>query len=421
MVSTVATENKPLFGVDYKYVLFHPITAYIVGFLAFHLIPPFFSDGGHNWFIIFLDLAGVLFFSVGVVNGVMFKRMSLGATFKIKAMREEFTLLLLAFAVILYPFRIYRVFQEGIYALLHSYSWKYLSKFTTMYELLQAPYILLLWCGVFIVRKRYIFVLLFFEFLLQVASLSKTGVLFFAIYGIAAYAFLNALTMRRIRQFAIIIGVLLLVSIITGQYIHDVRSYAFTRNFDTAGEVEFKVSLTDSLKRFVDRMNTHGNYRFVAGNEEYLAEKDFKALKSIAPKLLGFDREYEVNPITLSYEAGIAVGLIAPSVFKTATEFPRSIFLYSFGGLSAVVLFSILSGAVFGFLFDIFYKSNNLMFIIFFFLLSLGFLVKATGQFVATTVFQLLFGLITFSIPIILFFVMRFFVRWMRGVAAFAF
>lgn len=386
-----------------SYTLFHPITAYIFGYLAYHLVPPFFSDQGHNWFIIFLDFITILCFGIGVVDGIIFKRIFGGKFFKAKAYREDFNLLLLIFVCLVYSLRIYHYHLVGIYAFLHPYASK-CTIFTTMKGILVEPFILLLWYGVVVLKKRCCYYLLFLEFLLILPIMSRSSIFTFFLYGMVVYIFFKGLSRKKLKQFAIISIILISFVALTGQAIHAARSLVYVHRLDSLSDVKFDISMNKAKKFLINRMNIHKNYRLIKGYEDYIANLDLESLKSILPKLLGFEKQYKVRPTSVNYTIGRKIGFHGT---KTATAFPRSIILFHMGGILVVALFAVIFGAVFGLLFDIFYLDGNLMFPVFYFPLAWGFLMGGSGGLIGATAFQLLFVLSTYFVPLAIFYILK--------------
>lgn len=401
---TYRKKRKGFFGSPK--ILFHPVTAYLIGFLAYHLFPPFFSEQGHNWFIILLDLFAIVFFAVGVANGRILKRIFFGLSFKIKAGPEDFKLMLLIWFCLLFSLRVFHYYEAGIYSLLHPYSTQ-CHIYTTMKGQLTSPFIILLWYGVVVLKKKYCYLLLFLEFLISFPILSRSFIFMFFLYGIAVYAFVNGLSRKKLKQFTMILLVLFMSLGIIGGCIHAVRSYVYIGELDKIASIQFSdhIGIKKGARFLSRRMNIHGNYKLIEGYEEYIADLDIEGLKSILPKLLGFEKEYKVRPTSAAGIAGRRIGFIKG---KTATELPRNIILFhTHGGILTIAMFYLIFGALFGLLFEVLYSAKNMLFPIIYFVLLMGHLAGGTGSLIGATAFQVLFSLITFSIPLSIFYTLK--------------
>lgn len=400
-----------------SYILFHPITAYIFGYLIYNFIPPFFSVQGHNWFIILLDFIAILWFGIGVTDGIIFKRVFGGKSFKIKACREDFNLLLLIFLCLIYSLRIYHYNLSGIYSLMHPYA-SACTTFTTMKGILVTPFILLLWYGVIILKKRCCYYLLFIEFLLIFPGMSRLAILAFFLYGMVVYIFFKGLSRKKLKQFTIISLILICFVGLVGQILQGFRSYTYVQRLDLISDVKFNISISGAKEFLINRVNIHKNYKLIEGYEDYMANLDLEGLKSMLPKLLGYEKQYKVRPTSVSNIAGQEIGF---TISKTATEFPRSIILFHMGGggvggVFVVALFAVFFGALFGLLFDIFYSEKNLMFPIFCFPLLFAYLMGGTGRLISETAFQLMLMIFTYFIPITIFYTLKIVRNAMHGI-----
>ena len=387
-------------------ILFHPITAYLIGFLAYHLIPPFFSEDGHNWFIILLDLFAIVFFAIGVADGRIFKKICSGSSFKIRAGPEDFKLMLFVWFCLLWSFRAFHWYEAGIYSVLHPYSTQ-CHIYTTMKGELAAPFAMLLWYGAISLKKRYCYLLLFLEFLIRLPMMSRSFIFFFFLYGMIVYIFNSGLSRRNVIRFGVALLLLFACVGILSGYISAIRGPVLVeKRYDKIANVKFSdnISITKAARFIARRMNTHGGYKLIEGHERYVANQDLESLKSILPKLLGFEKEYRVSPTGVSNDVGRQIGF---SNTHSAFVFPRTIILFHMGGFFAIAVFYLLFGALFGVLFNLFYSPKNMLFPMVYLILMLAYLAGGTGSLVGATAFQLLFKFATLFIPLSIFFTLK--------------
>ena len=388
--------------------LFHPVTAFLIGFLAYHLIPPFFSEDGHNWFVILLDIFAIVFFAIGVGTARIFKTAVFGSSFKIRVGPEDFKLMLFVWFCYLFSLRAFHYYEAGIYSLLHPYSTQ-CHTYTTMKGQLTDPFNFLLWYGAIALKKRYCFLLLFIEFLIGLPIMSRAFIFYFVVHGMIVYVYINGLSKRMLKRFSISLILLFVTVGLFGGLIHAARSYVYIGQLDKVWDRNIYMGKTVSLgnaARFLgQRMNIHGNYKkFIEGHEDYVANRDLESLKSILPKLLGFEKEYKVGP-GISMDIGTALGFAKT---HSAFEWPRPIILYHLpGGILAIGIFYMIFGAIFGSLFYILYSSRNLLFPMIYVSMALMWLYGGSASHIGITAFQLLFKFVTLFFPFGIFFCLK--------------
>jgi hypothetical protein len=233
--------------------------------------------------------------------------------------------------------------------------------------------------------------------------MSRSAIFTFFLCGMVVYVFFKGLPRKKLKQFIITSVVLISLMALAGPNIHAIRSRIYVHKLDDLQNVKIDISAKKAGDFLINRLNIHKNYKLIEGYEGYVAKQDLESLKSILPKLLGFNEEYKVRPTAVSTMVGREIGF---HVTKTATAFPRNVILFYMGGWLAVILFSIVLGTIFGLLFDLLYSKGNLIFPVFYFPLAWGFLF-GQGGLIGATAFQLLFAICTYSIPILLIYIFR--------------
>jgi hypothetical protein len=386
-------------------LLFHPISFYILGFLVWLFIPPFFVEDGHNWFIIALDIFAMFFFIVGIFNGKILKTLFFGKL-KLKANKSNFNLFLFIFVSLLYLLRAYHYSQVGIFSILHPNASESRIIFTIKSQLV-APYTILLWYGALIAKNKFCKYLLFIEvFITVIPIMSRSSYLYFCLYGISVYVFFNGLTRQYFKRFALlIIGVLVLINTF-GPALHNIRSQVYVGNINSLFDQNFLRSDNKSSKFLINRLNLHGNYKLIKGHEKWIAELDYESLKSIPPKLLGFVDDYKVRPVSVSRSVGEIIGFASAT---TSTAYPRNIILYHLGeGILNVGIFSLILGVILSVLFHLLYSPKNIFFIVFGFPIIFSYAFGNKGALIGAMTFQFIFFMFSCSIPVIIYYLLKF-------------
>jgi hypothetical protein len=379
-----------------RFLLFHPTTAYIVGFLTWMFVPPIFSKHGHNWEIIAIDLVGIFFFVVGAGYGAYLKRVVFGrATLQIT--RSSFDLLILVLAALIFALRIYHFMQDGIYAFLHQYATQS-SILVTLKTTMTWPYITLLMTGAIVLKRNYCKVLIAVEVLLFIVPTMSRSYYFFAIfYGCLIYFFFFGVSRRFGAAAALWSAVILVLINIFGPYLHAVRSVTYVRDLDSISSVDFEEQKSENF--LIERLNVHNTYERLAGYERKIAELDYAGFRSILPKLAGFTPDYTVNPLSVSTEAGLMIGYGSE---KTATAFPKNWILYHLpAGIFAVIAYTFTLGLLATLTYHLIFSPSNLLFPCLWIQGILGVVFGGQGALLAAEAFQgifVLFSLVTVAL-----------------------
>ena len=183
----------------------------------------------------------------------------------------------------------------------------------------------------------------------------------------------------------LVASILLLAALnILGPIMHAMRSYVYIGQLQSATEIRL-----DSAKKenfLVERLNIHGNHVLIKDREDYVAELDWVALRSIFEKFLGFTSAYRVYPNAVSKIVGNELGF---SEGISSTGFPRNWILYHYeSGMLAVLIFNFVLGYITTFLYKMIYQKKSIIFIYLWFPLMFGTMFSAQDAFPSAFIFQ---------------------------------
>lgn len=389
-----------------KYLFFHPILWTLIGYMVWMLVPPFFTDEGHMWKLVPVDLIGFCSLCFGFYFGGAVKNTFI-PNYKLTIRRENISALIFSFIVIIYCTRLYLFSKVGIYAFLHPFS-RESSLIDTFARDLTWPYITLVTTLFILTKKKIYGTLLVLEFVFFIVpTMARSYYLLLILNIVFIRIFLFNFKFTKLINYLPVL-VLMLVGIgFIGPYLHAVRSLAYVGKIEKAESISFESTKDD--KFLINRLNVHGLAWSVKPVIDKAAELDRVALTGMLSKWFGFSKDYSIRPSEVSNIIG---SMINKDIYKSSTDIPRNYVLmhYPIGAL-AVIVFSFFMGIVFAITYKILYVKNSLIFITLWipFLYSPAF--GGQGAMASAFIFQYLLIASSFVLLLIVFMVVKYLKR----------
>lgn len=379
-----------------KYVVFHPISWLVFGYLVWMLVPPAFSDMGFHLETLFYDLFCIIFIVFGIFLGGGANQL-LGNKLHINIQQKNIKYLIAAFVFFIYTIKIILYFKHGITVFLHPYS-RESSILDTVSRTLQMPYVVLLITLIVCDKKRAVYIFLFSVeiFLNFIPQMSRSIYIYLILYFSFAFYFYGQHSIKKVALKAIPLLLLVLFIVgIFGPFLNSVRSHAETGNFKKGLELAFTTEQIDS-KFLINRLNVHGQAHSFSPIIDSVVTLDKNGLMGMFEKWTGISEEYRVHPTSVSTLAGIQLGYGG----VTATDFPRSLVLGNYEWpLFMLFSFNVILGAIVGFLYSIIFSLSSRVFLMLWGPLVMGTMFGGGGAPPSTFIFQLIF--VVFSLTLL--------------------
>lgn len=375
---------------DKIYYWLHPITWYVIGFMTYMFIPPFFNGEGHNWEIIAVDFVAIISFSLMFKLKLpnLFKRYTANVDSKTK----NDHLVIASFFLIIYIVRFYEFQLYGIYAFLHPYS-RPSSLYGTLCNYLSWPYITFLISCLYCYPQnkwKYILLLILEVIIFVLPVMSKAYIFMFVVNF--AFCHLYYKGMPRFKVKLIFVGLIstsLLFINYFGNHLGAIRSYAYINQIDKIKDIDFAAQEKGNV--LMSRLNVHQMVFDFSEQAELMARLDKVALIGYLKYKIGIEDRLpiedgkEIDPGGLSTYIGTQIGYSE----KTATEIPRNYVLYHYDlGIVAVILFAIFLGLFANFIYRNIWAYGNTLFPMAWFSLIFGRVATSLSAFVSTFLFQ---------------------------------
>lgn len=377
-----------------RYLIFHPLTWYVVGYLIWMFIPPFFTPKGHHIEALTADFIGIPFLFVGYLLGSVIKNAAVGKRTMVFDERSLFYVLL-CFMAIIYYVRAKLYSEVGIYAFLHAFS-RESSLLDTIGQQLTTPFIVLIMTMYYRTKDaRYLYLLLLEVVMFLIPSMARSYYIIFPMYfAMIVYYYGRYRVSAIIRKTTPYIFVAFVFVTVFGPYINDVRSYAAIGDYEKGLALDLRFEENKS-SFIVNRLNVHGEAFAFEPVINEAVRIDSLAFYSMFARWSGMLEDYIIHPTAVSNE----VGLLIDYGIKTSTDVPRNYILISYDyGVLYLALFNLAIGALLAFTYRvIFCPDNGLFFVLwipFVFTPAFG----SNGAFPSTFVFQYVFLISSFGL-----------------------
>lgn len=377
-----------------RYLMFHPLTWYAIGYLIWMFIPPFFTPKGHHIVALTGDLIGIPFLLVGFFLGGKIKNAAIGKR-TMKFDERSLFYVLLSFMSIIYYIRATLFSEVGIYAFLHAFS-RESSLLDTIGQQLTTPFIVLIMTMYYRTKDaRYLFLLLLEVVMFIIPSMARSYYIVFPMYFamIVYYYGRNRVGVIIRKTTPYIFGAFVFVSVF-GPYINDVRSYAAIGEYEKGLALDLRFE--DNMSSFIiNRLNVHGEAFAFEPVINEAVRIDSHAFYSMFSRWSGMRKDYLIHPTAVSNE----VGLLIDYGIKTSTDVPRNYILISYDyGLLYLALFNLVIGVLLAFIYRVIFDLNNSLFFVlwipFVFTPAFG----SNGAFPSTFIFQYFFLISSFGV-----------------------
>jgi len=397
--------NLPLFG--QPRFIFHPIVIYLVGYMLWYFIPPFFFDG-HNWHIIFLDQIALFFLVIGVSVAQVITGSLTCEHFNFKIVTvKSYHLWLLSFGVVLYGLRSYQFSQEGIVSVLHAYASKE-GLYVSIKGALTLPFLLLVWFGIFVFKLKGNYLLILFELVYAFPSGSKSRFAFVFVSGVLVFVYVYGLSNKRFLQLFFMVPFVLASLVLYSAVTHDLRTASINNKHSGLDMISFyNADYVKSAKHLGARFNLHSTWKLMDGYEALAADLEVKAMNGLFDRLTLQTDDIENGPGITKLLKRAMFGHVDS---KSALVWPRNVILYNVYGLGvlAIGIVHIVLGVISGVLYTLLFRKDmySCLFVFVYIPFAISFLFGADSN-ITAVLFHVILFFISLSLPLFVFFLLK--------------
>jgi hypothetical protein len=385
---------------------FNPALIYIISYLFWYFLPPFFVDG-HNERLLFLNIIGILsFIYFYLFLSIIAKTVSFKNKLIIKD--KEVVKLLFIIGVLVYGLRLYQFYNEGIAVFLHSYA-STEGLYVSIKMHLTTSFVAILIYAYYLNKRKIYLLLILLELVQMVATTSRSSLLLFLFFLIIINTYVNGINMHKIRRYLIPVFVIFFTTIYLSVYLHPLRSLSMRSDLSKVTWSNYLDIEVDTYEKtfnaLLSRINLHDDgWKLIEGNEQIAADLDAIALNEIVERLTFQVPTLDKGPgITASFKNKTRDNGVDS---KSALVFPRYILLYYMGDKTIlyIIVFSFFSAFFWAFLFNFLYgaRIRNVLLVIVYIPMARNSLLFFDSN-IAAHIFDIVLYLFSIAIPLLIY------------------
>ena len=393
--------------------LLNPLVGFLLGFFVFQFFPPFFSEIGHKWQIILLDIFSIFILIFGIFCGSLIK-FSFFRNRKWILYDKKYFLFLFSVGLTLYSFEIYQFSKEGITVFFKASASKE-GWYIGLTPIFQRFFMLLLWYGILIKKKDiskinyfFLILLLLIEFIKELPAIQRGFILEFFLWAVIVKIYEVGLSFKKLVKYFAIFFIILFVSAQLSQVFWNFRTSQGKENFDIKNvELNYEIKIYENFKKLTKRFNHHESWKIYDGYEDVAGDLSLKALKSLKDRFLFKTKTIEFGP-GITPDLRRSMGVPAP---RSAEALNTSWILFHMKdfGIYALLIFWITFGMLLGVFYQLLNSKKNLFFLTFYLTFFFTFLLLGIRGNSAAVIFFLVRYFIAVFIAVIVFNLIKFF------------